>query len=192
MPMPQSESVTGPPGWDLFSIPAHAPHSPAAKHRLHLWWLSEGKFPAPALHSCSVSGALGSQGLMAFASALPLESSRSLSVYFGRKESFLFLLPRGKQVLLLLCLWEQEGLLPLSHKRKALLPLRGVFRQQQDFMPVPQQQPVTPSQVCHQGDSLVCRLPQWALGGGRPAQNCLKVSADSCCVWVPGYPGQRG
>lgn len=64
--------------------------------------LGREEFPAPASHSCSGSGALGSQGLTAFASALPLESSRSLSAYFGRKESFLFLLPRGKQVLLLL------------------------------------------------------------------------------------------
>lgn len=97
-------------------------------------------------------------------------------------ESPLLPLRKGKQVLFLPRLWEQEGLVPLSPQLKEGFASFGrrVWEAAGFFTPVHQRQ------LSHhhtRATEWCCPTPVTLVGTGwRPAQTCLRVSADSCCV----------
>lgn len=121
--------------------------------------LGRKEFPAPTLHSCRGSGALGSQGLMAFASILPLEAvGLCLVTLAGRRVSYSFS-PGANRF----CFYSDCGSKRVCCPSPTNFPSKEGFasfeRRVQEAAGFHACPLAAPSHLCHQGDSGLLPTP---------------------------------
>lgn len=128
-------------------------------------------------------GAQGNQGLIAFASALPLEAVDLCLITLAGRRAFPTLSSQGQTGFASTLAMGVRGF-------AAPLPAAEGFasfaRRVQEVAEFHTCFPATADHThATKADALVCCPTSVTLAGTgrRPAQNCLQVQGDSCCVW---------
>lgn len=162
----------------------HTSLFPAAKHCLaSVLALGKERVPCPCFALVQDPGAQGNQGLIAFASALLPEAVGLCLVTLAGRRAFPTFSSQGQTGFVSTLAMRARGF-------AAPLPAAEGFasfaRRVQEVAGFHTCFPATADHThATKGDSLVCCPTSVTLvgTGQRPAQNCLQVSADSCCVW---------
>lgn len=167
------------------SIPAHL-SLPGSQTVPCICGGSRERVSCPCFAMVQDPGAQGKQGLIAFASALPPEAVDLCLVTLARRRAFPTLSSQGQTGFASILamgargfaapLPAAEGFASFARRVQEVAEFHTCFSATADHA------------RATKADSLVhCPTSFTLVGTGRrPAQNCLQVRGDSCCVWSSG------